>query len=170
MDNRARVRRTAKLCLACLRGIAYYRAGENHKDKWVKEDFWRHNNSNSIDMSVIDWCKVFGDPKAEHYWRKSVADPDGLFLQLLGAANISESEFDDYIKKMREYRDKFLAHLDNENVMHVPYLDIATATAVFLYNHLVQGGSYLQNVTPSDAQKFFNSRLRYAGKKYASAT
>ena len=170
MDDSARVRRTTKLCLACLRGIAYYRAGENHKDKWVDDDFWRHNNSNSIDMSVIDWCKVFGDPNAEHYWRNSVSDPDSLFPQLLAAANVTESEFEDYIKEMRKYRDKFLAHLDKENVMHIPYLDIATATAIFLYNHLAQGGSDLENVVPGDAQQFFDSRLKYAEKKYAGAT
>lgn len=169
MDNSARVRRTAILCLSCLRGIAYYQAGESHKDKWVDDDFWKHNNTNSIDMSVIDWCKVFGDPKAKHYWKKSIADPDKLFPELLSAAGVTESNFENYIQDMREYRDKFLAHLDEENVMHIPYLDTATKTAVFLYNHLAHGGSDLENVVPHDAQYFFDSRLKYAGKKYANA-
>ena len=121
-------------------------------------------------MAVIDWCKVFGDPKAEHYWKKSVSDPEATYPQLLAAAQITEAEYDDYIKKMRDYRDKFLAHLDKDNLMHIPHLDIALATAIFLYNHWAQGNSNFQNVIPNDAQKFYDSKLKYAQKKYAAAT
>ncbi|MCP5358872.1 MAG: hypothetical protein H7A06_12070 [Pseudomonadales bacterium] len=170
MDNSAKVRRTLKLCLGCLRGAAYYRAGQKQKDKWIDDDFCRHNNTNSIDMSVIDWCKVFGDPKAKHYWKKSVKNPDELYSSILTAANVTESEFEQYIGEMREYRDKFLAHLDEANLMHIPHLDIAISTSISIYNHLAQGGSDLENIVPNDAQKFYDSRLKYAEKKYEDAT
>jgi uncharacterized protein YbaA (DUF1428 family) len=168
MNNSDRLRRTTELCLACLRGIAYYRAGQDSKDQWIEDDFWRHNNSNSIDMAVIDWCKVFGDKKAEHYWRKSVDDPDTVLTQMLAATNISNTEFEEYILKVREYRDKFLAHLDKDNVMHIPQLDIAIGTTIFLYNHLATSG--FENVIPKNGQSFYESRLKYAEKKYANAT
>ena len=34
---------------------------------------------------------------------------------------------------MLKYRDKFIAHLDNEPIAHIPTFDIALKNAVYLY-------------------------------------
>lgn len=51
-------------------------------------------------------------------------------LYHLGA---TESEFEQEIKNVRHYRDKFVAHLDSEEVMHIPKLDIFYESVVFYY-------------------------------------
>jgi hypothetical protein len=39
---------------------------------------------------------------------------------------------------MRKYRDKFLAHLDSENVMQIPVLDVAKKAVWFYHSYIVQ--------------------------------
>src|SRR5215472_5874884 len=51
---------------------------------------------------------------------------------------ISPSEFEGYISKMRAYRDKFLAHLDDLNQIDIPLLDRALTAVNFYHRHIVQ--------------------------------
>ncbi len=37
-----------------------------------------------------------------------------------------------YLKDMREYRDKFLAHLDADSTMHIPKMDLAERAINYL--------------------------------------
>jgi hypothetical protein len=39
---------------------------------------------------------------------------------------------------MRNYRDKFLAHLDSDEVMNIPGLEIAKRTVWFYYSHVAR--------------------------------
>jgi hypothetical protein len=39
---------------------------------------------------------------------------------------------------MRQYRDKFLAHLDSDEVMNIPALDIAKRAVWFYHAYVVQ--------------------------------
>lgn len=38
---------------------------------------------------------------------------------------------------MKSYRDKFLAHLDDENIMSIPHLDKAEKSIIHLYRYLL---------------------------------
>jgi hypothetical protein len=50
---------------------------------------------------------------------------------------MSNDEFAAFIKKMRSYRDKFIAHLDKEKTMHIPNnLHIAHQSAAYLYDYM----------------------------------
>jgi hypothetical protein len=44
---------------------------------------------------------------------------------------LSATEWDMYLDKMRRYRDKFIAHLDKDRIVHRPYLGRAKAAAEF---------------------------------------
>jgi hypothetical protein len=39
---------------------------------------------------------------------------------------------------MRDYRDKFIAHLDNELIMNIPELEPARTVIIFYYRHIVE--------------------------------
>jgi hypothetical protein len=44
--------------------------------------------------------------------------------------------FDSYLDAMRDYRDKFVAHLDSERVVNIPILDVAKSSVEFYHAYL----------------------------------
>jgi hypothetical protein len=56
---------------------------------------------------------------------------------LLARLGKSEAEFDSYREEMREYRDKFVAHLDDKDKGQIPHLDIAKASIEFYHAYIV---------------------------------
>ncbi len=66
-----------------------------------------------------------------------MSDPVRFEFELFTALNCSRTDFENLRVKMREYRDKFLAHLDSEFTMHVPELGVAEASAKFYHEYLV---------------------------------
>ena len=125
LDERTRVRGMALLCCHCVRNSAYYRAGwENKRFIYADIDFWRNANGNFLDTAVMEWCKLFADCRGKHYWNKVI---DDTFLTgMLRSIGFTESEYEEYSQKMRTYRDKFLAHLDEERTMYPPLLQPAS--------------------------------------------
>jgi hypothetical protein len=99
--------------------------------------FWRIVNGNFIDACVLEWCKLLGDPKGQHYWERIVTDTEKFKAELLKQLNVSESEFETFRVEMREYRDKFIAHLDSEPVMNIPKLYLARASVEFYHAYVV---------------------------------
>lgn len=116
MTRKTRLRRVLIICCHCLRNLSYYRVG------WsiFQDDFWVTVNGNFMDICVLEWCKVFADSRGGHYWQKVITDPVNFKNGLLQMLSISEQELHAYISEVRKYRDKFIAHLDGEEVMHPP--------------------------------------------------
>lgn len=151
MTRSQHLRRVAILCCHCLRNLAFYKAGwENGKFKF-KGQFWVNANGNFIDIAVLEWCKLFADNRGKHFWRKVISDDVTFERDLLAELGLTETEFDDYVNQMRTYRDKFIAHLDSDEVMHIPLIQTAVNGAVYLYDYLLEneetGGCF------ADAQK-----------------
>jgi hypothetical protein len=136
-------RRSVRLCIGFLRNLAYYRAGWDQHGKHLFDasvpttNFWRQANSNFIDMCVLDWCKLFADKRAVHYWGKIVSDPRKFETDLLVKLNLTSHEFETLIDEIRFYRDKFVAHLDEHNEMNFPTLDLLAKAIWFYHAHLV---------------------------------
>lgn len=137
MTRRARLRRVGILCCHFLRNLAFYQAGWRKGALIFNEQFWVNVNGNFIDICVLEWCKLFGDKRGQHYWRKVVKDQATFLGGLLQAVGQTEGEFDAYVEEMRTYRDKFIAHLDSENVMNIPKLRAAKKSVSFLYDYLL---------------------------------
>jgi hypothetical protein len=144
MTRRDRVRRTFILCNHFLRNLAFYRTG------WLRggidrrptlrrrdSQFWVNINSNFIDISVLEWCKLFGDAKGKHHWNKVITRPVEFEQQLHRYLRTTPEEFNEYLKEMRRYRDKFVAHLDDEPIMYLPRLRPAKKSAAFLHDYLL---------------------------------
>jgi hypothetical protein len=55
--------------------------------------FWRTVSGNFIDTCVLEWCKLFGDPNGEHYWKKIVSDPGNFEKLLLNHLGIDKATF-----------------------------------------------------------------------------
>lgn len=133
MTRRKHLRRVARLCCHFLRNLAFYRSGL----RFNKQPFWTDVSNNFLDISILEWCKLFGDVRGQHNWRKVITNQTAFLSELLRVVGQTEEGFDSYILEMRAYRDKFIAHLDNEDVMHIPRLRVARKSISFLYDYLL---------------------------------
>jgi hypothetical protein len=62
---------------------------------------------------------------------------------------IDEVAFQKQIEVMRQYRNKFLAHLDSDEVANIPALDIAKKAVWFYHAYIVQ-----HEAQPNDLEGF----------------
>jgi hypothetical protein len=143
LSRRERLRRVVILCSHFTRNVAYYRVGMRNPTGWKDPPlgptaaFWRVVNGNFIDTCVLEWCKLLGDAKGQHCWERVVSDKAKFKADLLKYLNVSDAEFEDFRLKMREYRDKFVAHLDSDLIMNIPTLDLARRSVEFYHAHVV---------------------------------
>jgi hypothetical protein len=151
LPHRDRMRRVVLLCCAFARNVAFYRAAWTDQaqpllsKRHPEASFWRQVNGNFLDMAVLDWCKLFGDQKdtpyrrlGKHHWRRVVSDPEKFEARLLVQLNTNAEGIAALITKMRDYRDKFVAHLDDELTMYLPELDAAREAVTFYYRYIVE--------------------------------
>jgi len=141
-----RRRRVLIVCCNFVRSLAIYRSvmhkGETLLAKsYVDVVFWRQVASDAIDVCVLEWCKVFADPKwGKHHYTRIFSEKGQVdFLQrLFSEQNLTPVEYEAFVKNLRLYRDKFVAHLDDERIMYPPKFDIAFASISLLYSLLVE--------------------------------
>ena len=138
MNRRTRLRRTGILCMHFVRNAAYYRAWNAAPVGRRRKQFWRTLNGNFIDICMLEWCKLFGDLKAQHHWSKCVADAATFLKGLYEHTGLEETEFESFRLEVRSYRDKFVAHLDELNEMQIPRLQPALDSVRYLYGYLLQ--------------------------------
>lgn len=139
MTRRKRLRRVATLCCACIRNLAYYRAGWDRGNTVYNRtrNIERTINGNFLDMAVLEWCKLFF-PNEIHAWRKIVSDKDRFQSDLLKHLGIEQSEFDSLLAELRTYRNKFVAHLDSDETMRIPLMDVVKNSVIYYYGYLLQ--------------------------------
>ena len=131
------------LCASFARNVAYYRAGQSQIGSAARSPshacsaFWTQISANFLDIAVLEWCKLLGDEKDKHFWRNVVTDPPAFEASLLAHLEMTASDFVDLAKKMRRYRDKFVAHLDSDAKMDIPLLTAALAADSFYHGHIV---------------------------------
>jgi len=137
------VRRLSLLCCHCVRNIAYYRIGFVSEDGTgslkQRSQFGATVNGDLLDIAVLEWCKLFADRSARHHWKRYVRtelDQKQFLAGLLETAGMSLEGWKRYLDQMRVYRDKFVAHLDDHQVMNIPVLDAALSSTFFLYRHV----------------------------------
>lgn len=124
-------------------------------------------------MSVLEWCKLFCEEEGKHFWKKGVED-EGEFknnLFKLAVMKGGEAEFDKYKKEIREYRDKYVAHLDLVTSGRIPKFDIMKETTIFLYDYLhshmyKDGGVEYECKTNVEIRKLYDDALEEGKKIY----
>jgi len=122
-----------------------------------------------MDICVLEWCKLFADPRGKHFYKKVVSDPTAFSRGLHQKLRISEQEFLAYVTEVREYRDKFVAHLDLKEVMTPPVLEVIKKSASYLYDFLLaheDEGGYFADALAASAAQFCISVNKQAGAIY----
>ena len=136
LTKRDRLRRVVLLCCHFARNLAYYRAWHKRPTNGNYSQILVTIDGNFLDMAVLEWCKLFGDKKGNYYWGRVVSSQN-FEEEMLENLGVTTDQFADYIDEMRKYRDKFLAHLDDELVMNIPNMDQAKMPVEFYHDYLV---------------------------------
>lgn len=158
MNRRTRLRRTGILCMHFVRNAAYYRSWNATPLTRRREQFWRTINGNFIDICMLEWCKLFGDRKAQHHWSKCISDPEKFLKGLYEHTALNENEFESFRIEVRSYRDKFVAHLDELSEMQIPQLQPALDSVRYLYTYLLEHEDDVNAF--QDAPRCANSRYQ----------
>jgi hypothetical protein len=181
-----RRRRVVQLCCSFMRNLAFHRAGVDEievKNNLLNPNhpqaaFWLEAHGNFFDICVLDWCKLFADRDrkdwGKHHWRRVVENPDRFEADLYPTLGVTADAFIALITNIKGYRDKFVAHLDEERAMLLPALDVAKGAIVFLHERLAQETpSYgdWQNLptTAEQLDRIFTRAFEEAQSVYADA-
>lgn len=156
--------RSAQLCCHCLRNIAYFRAWWDAGQPNQDSDFVVNGNGNFIDIAVLEWCKVFTSPrKKKHNYEHVVKEPDEFLAAMLAHNGATQEDWDDYKATMKKYRDKYIAHWDDDpDGAKRPVLDLAITSAAYLLDYLTLCGEDGWWPFPQDAMQFYGERRAYA--------
>jgi len=128
--------------LANLVRSAHLKRALTRADPAPSLNFWRVIYGNLLDMTVLEWCKLFGSDNEDHqqvHWKNMFHDEsafrDGLYRHL----GISSDDFFAYWKELKTYRDTAAAHLDLAKplVPFYPKLDHAIASSYYYYAQLL---------------------------------
>ena len=137
LSKNERIRRVALLSCHTLRNIAFYRAGwHGTSPRFRNTQFANSLNGNFLDQAVLEWCKLFADNKGKHHWRSVILDKKTFEEGLYKSIGINKSVYKRYLLDVLRYRNKFIAHLDDERIMHPPKLKVARKATVYLYDYL----------------------------------
>jgi hypothetical protein len=68
---------------------------------------------------------------------------------------------------MRDYRNKFVAHLDDLNIMNIPDMTVAEKSAIYLFDTIraESGGAILTTV--ASLRDYYEECYAHAGELYA---
>jgi hypothetical protein len=168
LTRHEQLRRVVQMCGTCLRNIAYYRAGWDGTKPFFASPIHKQINSNFIDMAVIEWCKLFGEPKHEpQHWQHIIdtIDKRKAFMgELIAHVGGDRHDWNKHRTRCMNYRNDFLAHVGLERTMHLPHLDMCQRSAVF-YARLV----YSKEMSPpvcSDPEAYYQDHLEEGLKFY----
>ena len=132
-------------------------------------NFWNTVNGNFLDMCVLDWCKLFVERNGKHSWRRIVADPDAFRTDLLKHLDLDQDAFDEEIRVFREYRDKWVAHLDTDRRGRYPRLEIAKK-AVWFYYERIGNEQVDQEIAPQTIETGYQQCREEASTVYRQMT
>lgn len=171
MDREKRLRRVLLICAHFTRNMAYYRAGWRPRTGLIRHtQFWITANGNFLDIAVLEWCKLFADRHDKHHWRRIMTDRSDFEDQLtdaLGPGSNADT-FRHYIDHVRRYRDKFVAHLDDDEEAVPPPLDDARAAVGFYLRYVMdnEGKGYVFRGLPTDLDAYYDECYEEARREY----
>lgn len=172
LTKKQQFRRVTLLCCHFDRNLAYHRAGKKSPTElmWPGE-FWTTVHSNFLNCCVLEWCKLFVDSKnrnpGEHRWDKVVADKVRFEAELY--QHINNTQYQTLLSAMRTARNKFIAHLDDENTEYTPHMDIAKDAVHFYHSYIARNEANPGDLAglPTDLDDYYSCCYREAQKIYA---
>lgn len=135
MSNTKKAVRAKILCEHIIRNAAFHRAMSSASIK-APSELWKTAQNNFLDVSILEWYKLFCDVKGTYYWKRFSADTRKIEPELISSLKTSKEDFDSFCTIVKRYRDRFLAHLDTDDVMEIPSLDIIIHSTIYLHTFI----------------------------------
>lgn len=172
MKTSERAKRATLLCIHFARNFAYYSVFHSSSALRV-EGFWLTTQGNFLDVCVLEWCKLFGNRNGKYHWSKVVLDPEAFRREMLHLHGITENELKALWDKVKDYRDDFVAHLEDQETTVVPNMNVPYLLTGFYFRKLRLDFPALQQdgAIPQDFDKYYDLCLQQARGpfEYASA-
>jgi hypothetical protein len=141
--------------------------------------FWAVIYGNLMDMTVLEWCKLFGSDDEDRqpvHWKNVVADQDSFKSKLLAEVGMDTTSWLDYWNELKRYRDRCVAHHDpgRISIPNYPQLEPALLSA-FVYYEYVRCESLRLGMRqqPADIREYarsFEAKCAEASKDALAAT
>ncbi len=166
MTKEQRIRRAILLCIHFTRNLAFTRAITKNVTHKNEGDFWITLDGNCLDVAVLEWCKLFGEPKGKHSWEKIIDSKDGFRSKLKTSLGIDDEAWDRQVNELRSYRDSFIAHLDNNKTMNIPKMELPKNMLFFLHSELkelIDSRVHLQGYD-FPLEEYYENMFKYAEK------
>jgi hypothetical protein len=125
--------RVATKCGDFARNLSFSRALGNKVKDSEKLNFWIHMYNNAIELAILDWSHLFGNHSDDLHWKRVVRGVDGFRQGLLQAIGMNEEEWKTYHEKIKNYRDKDIAHIEVRLRSQVPEMAQALSAAAYYY-------------------------------------
>ena len=132
MSTTDRARRAAWLCCHFARNYAYYVVFRN-SSLLNKEGFWLTVHGNFADVCVLEWCKLFGNRNGKYHWKNVMPNPDLFRRELLSLHHIDDAALEKLWKEVKDYRDDFVAHLEEQETTRIPNLAVPNLLIAFYF-------------------------------------
>ncbi len=166
MDEREiLLRRVAIKCKDFARQLSYHRAFKKYANSLKQSTyFWKTVYNNAIDLAVLDWFHLFGYHNDDLHWKNTVGNIEKFRNELFCHLSLSRDEFNEYWVKIKEYRDKDIAHIEVRPVSNVPEMTAALKAVGFYYEftlkELSSYGDY--SMEPKDLIQYHIKSLEQA--------
>ena len=163
MNASDRARRAAMLCCHFARNFAYYSFFRSSSIFGV-EGFWLTVHGNFLDVCVLEWCKLFGNRNGKFHWKNATLDPNAFRRELLNTHGIDDAALDKLWNEMKNYRDDFVAHLDEQETTAIPNLNGPYLLTTFYFEKLQSDFTALQTHSslPQQIYQYYDLCLKQA--------
>ena len=101
--------------------------------------FWRLASSNSYDLTIIEWCKIFGSYSENTHWTKIFHDENDFRDCIYRSVQMTKDQWDAYHHDLTDYRNKWIGHFNSEfKPDSHPDIEPAFKSILTCYNYLLK--------------------------------
>ncbi|MBM5571663.1 MULTISPECIES: hypothetical protein [Deefgea] len=146
------------ICCHFTKNLAYFRASD--KQKFLRYDFLRLANGNFAEIAILEFCKLSGGKNEKYRWQKIVTNQEDFKKKIEEETNLNLIQFEAYIKTIKDYRDKYLSHFDEDTNIKLPNLETAEKFVCLYYNYTIR--EHGVGLYPKDISKFYKESFEEA--------
>jgi hypothetical protein len=120
--------------------------------------------NNTINMTMLSWSHLFGNHNDDLHWKKIVDDVEIFRQRLLQSINMTDDEWRMYRKTIKDYRDKYIAHIEVKPVSQVPHLAPALLATTYYYSVVLEELSGYRDYSkwPNHLDEYYKKSLKQA--------
>lgn len=160
MSPSDRAENAALICCHFARNLAYYNATRTVLPLG-REGFWLTIPGNFIDISVLEWSKLFGNQNGTCHWKKVLKQSEEFKQDFMACHHLDDATWTNLWKNVKDYRDDFIAHVEDQKTTPVPCMTVPYLLVKFYFERLQSEFSELLSLDnlPRSMDTYYDSNL-----------